>query len=159
MIEKFIKLSEDLCFNDFEVTDDDDLIVSMFGEDKKDQFRVIGQHGSGSLIAVWDVDNKSPIVWIDTEGEASVITSTFEEFLSLLPYYTGFIYDCIFYSKTHSEEELQQNLNKNIENYEDQIIFRKWLKEEFNIEPAKDPVGLIKKSKNLFGNLSDLIIW
>jgi hypothetical protein len=77
---------------------------------KADAFQVIGKHGTGSLIAFWrEQEDKelvlSPIVWLSSEGfPNSVFATSFAEFLSLLPYGTGFIYDVLSNYYYHKDD-------------------------------------------------------
>ena len=70
-------------------------------DEKKNSLCVIGIHKSGSLIAIWQLNNtlnilENPIVWIDSEGSPlCVIAINYLEFLSILPYGVGLFYDVI----------------------------------------------------------------
>lgn len=60
---------------------------------------VLGQHGSASLMAIWRRDPSAaletqPVVWMDSEGSPNfVIAACFADFVRLLPYGTGTLYD------------------------------------------------------------------
>jgi len=127
-------------------------------------FQVIGQHGTASLIVFWrddkDIDfSRSPIAWLSSEGfPNSVFANSFADFLSLLPYGTGFIYDvlCNYYYHKESPdlqpspeekftaEEIASYLAENEKQYRGHAELVNWLSHEENVGIAKDPLSVIK---------------
>ncbi|WP_222940433.1 hypothetical protein [Hymenobacter sp. BT491] len=133
---------------------------------KAKAFRVIGQAGTGSLIAFWK-DNKAtdfkraPVVWLSSEGfPNSVFASSFEEYLSLLPYGTGFIYDVLsnYYFHKQSPQlqpapqekftaaKIKSYLKQNISQYKGHAEFLTWLKDEATVTVASAPLDVIEKA-------------
>ena len=59
---------------DLELGADDDLIDSLGKDVPKDSLIPFGQHGSGSLLALWRTDPRvplghCPVIWLDSEGD------------------------------------------------------------------------------------------
>src|SRR5688500_9032332 len=59
---------------DLELDADDDLLAHLGKAVPKDSLLVFGQHGSGSLLAVWRTDPRMPparcpVIWLDSEGD------------------------------------------------------------------------------------------
>lgn len=133
-------------------------------EGKVEQFQVIGRHGTGSLIAFWREDKGAdlavaPVVWLSSEGfPNSVFANSFSDFLSILPYGTGFIYDVLsnyyFYKEDpdlqpspeekFTPEEISSYLVENETRYPGHAALVDWLLHEAKVEIAKDPLSVIK---------------
>jgi hypothetical protein len=140
------------------------------------RFQVIGQHGTASLIAFWrddkDIDfTRSPIVWLSSEGfPNSVFANSFADFLSLLPYGTGFIYDvlCNYYYHKESPdlqpspeekftpEEIGSYLTQNEKQYRGHAELVEWLEHQVKVGIAKDPLSVIKEA---IASHADLASW
>lgn len=94
-------LAELLGEADLELDPDGDLIDHLGKAVPKDSLIAFGQHGSGSLVALWRRDPgaplaRAPVVWIDSEGDpVEVFAPDFAGFLRLLPFGLGQIYDLI----------------------------------------------------------------
>lgn len=153
-------------FADFEIVRNPEQKLKglLDNQDKVQDFQVIGRHGTDSLIAFWRDDREvdlidSPIVWLSSEGfPNSVFASSFADFLSLLPYGTGFIYDVLSTYYFHQDdpdlqpspeekftpEEISSYLADNRERYRGHSAFVKWLQDEANVEVTRDPLSGIK---------------
>lgn len=133
-------------------------------ESKVEQFQVIGRHGTDSLICFWREDKRvdlalAPVVWLSSEGfPNSVLADSFSEFLSILPYGIGFIYDVLsnyyFYKEDpdlqpspeekFTSEEISSYLAENEKRYQGHAALVDWLLHEAKVEIAKDPLSVIK---------------
>jgi len=86
---------------DLELDADDHLIHHLGKAVPKDSLIAFGQHGSGSLLALWRRDARTPlgrcpVIWLDSEGEpVEALAPDFAAFLGLLPYGLGQLYDLI----------------------------------------------------------------
>lgn len=86
---------------DLELDPDGDLIDHLGKTVPKDSLVAFGQHGSGSLVALWRRDlraplARSPVVWLDSEGDPiEALAPDFAAFLTLLPFGLGQLYDLI----------------------------------------------------------------
>ena len=143
---------------------------------KVDAFQVIGKHGTGSLIAFWREQEEkgfalSPVVWLSSEGfPNSVFANSFADFLSLLPYGTGFIYDVLsnyYYHKDDPDlqpapeekftpDVVSSYLDENRERYQGHGVLVDWLRDEAKVEVAKDPLSVIQKA---IASHADLASW
>lgn len=153
-------------FSDFELVRnlEQKLRKLLDNQGKVEFFQVIGQHGTASLIAFWrdkkDIDfTLSPIVWLSSEGfPNSVFANSFADFLSILPYGTGFIYDvlCNYYYHEESPDlqpspeekftpdEISSYLTENKKRYKGHTELVNWLKHEVKVGIANDPLSVIK---------------
>ncbi len=86
---------------DLELDPNADLIDHLGKTVPKDSLIAFGQHGSGSLVALWRRDPRaplaqSPVIWLDSEGDPlEVLAPDFAAFLQLLPFGLGQLYDLI----------------------------------------------------------------
>ena len=116
-------------------------IPKNFKKGSSDKLIVFGGYVDGSSFAFWlynkSQPSKAPIVFIDCDWEgSSVIANNFEDFLKLLATSDS----CIaLYSE---EDNLDERIEKQIKSV------RKWLKQQFNIEPAKFPNRIIQNAKS-----------
>jgi hypothetical protein len=124
-----------------------------------------GLHGSGSFIAIWlesqnESLDKNPIVWIDSEGgDPMIICENFKDFLSLLIYDTGHIYDlvssCIGYMRRpknkvdpiteYNYQTLLEWIDENRNTHDNYNAFEKFLIDN-NISIPSNPVELIRNA-------------
>lgn len=161
---------------DFEKNfDGQESLNSFFENEARDKFIVIGQHPSHSLIAYWilpkhDISN-APIVWLDSEGSPMcVFCSSIQEFLSLLPYNTGMIYDIICawqrYLKNPSkitpsarfdQSVLDENLQELESSFPSYKNFTDYITNVIGVSRAVDPVKIIGDSIQKFPSLEDYI--
>jgi hypothetical protein len=129
-----------------------------------EHFQVIGRHGTGSLIAFWRDDKnidfaRSPIVWLSSEGfPNSVLANSFADFLSILPYDTGLIWDVLSNYYNHKEspdlqsspeekftpDEIASYLTAAKKRYNGHSQLVDWLNDEARIEIASDPLSIVK---------------
>jgi hypothetical protein len=151
-------------------------LTTLVPKGKASAFTPIGRHSSNSLLAFWHWKDKikpasTPIVWLDTEGfPQSVVSKSIQEFLSILPYGTGSIYDMLsaslyylekpnYYPNPQEEfstEFLKRKLEtiRNLQEKEfGQLLF--WLEKEVKIKPSDNPTQLIQKSIQLYPKLTD----
>lgn len=57
---------------------------------------------SGSVVCIWEKDNKKNIVWIDSEGTpCNVFGESINDFLEIMPYGPEFIYDYLSAIENH----------------------------------------------------------
>ncbi len=75
--------------------------------------RVLAVHGSGALLAVWHRDPSAtladcPVVWIDSDGSpADTLARTFDEFLRMVPYGGGALYDRLVFARDRLGDNLK----------------------------------------------------
>jgi hypothetical protein len=150
-------------------------ITELLSTSVEQYFIPICEHGSQSLICYWRYENNAPlsrlpIVWLDSEGSPnSVFASNIDDFLSLLPYNTGGIYDFISSWQYYNSEPdnyscptdnydistLESMINLCRYNYTDYNQFMDWLGQELNIQICQDPAQLIREAINSFPNLDN----
>jgi hypothetical protein len=144
--------------------------------DKPDDFFYpIGCNKSGSLIAAWRTNsdgdfNQSPIVWLSSEGfPTSVFANDFKEFLSLLPYGTGGIYDilCTYYfyqkspkfslepHKKYSASKFRTFVKENKKEFKMHDKYCRWLDEDMKIKTVDNPLLLIENAIKSQPDLND----
>ncbi|NEO31321.1 MAG: hypothetical protein F6K36_12985 [Symploca sp. SIO3C6] len=136
-------------------------------------FIPIGEHSSRSLICYWKhIDDapldKLPLVWLDSEGTPnSVFASNEHDFLSLLPYDLGGIYD--FISSWESYHEQPDNYTYPLEKYDssalgclieicqednpDYTLFVQWLNQSLGIKICENPAKLVGDAISRFPRL------
>lgn len=162
-------------FCDFEeVENGKELLISLLKPEITSCFTVIGMQKSNSLICFWEYkDNvflqEQPIVWLDSEGSPNaVIASNFKDFLSILPYDTGAIYDWTAAWEGYWDNSIQQEipterftvdrvnmyLAMSDESNPCHQEFVNWLRTEMHIELADQPVALIGEASKRFPRLS-----
>jgi hypothetical protein len=102
IIKNFYEFIQDKSIADFEeLYSSDGLETLVSNTNLLKNLIPFGLHGSGSFIAIWlesqnESLDKNPIVWIDSEGgDPMIICENFKDFLSLLIYDTGHIYDLV----------------------------------------------------------------
>ena len=164
-------------FADFHLVDEakgKSLLASLLGSQTATHFTVIGKHASDSLIARWTAEELNPApppyVWLDSEGSPnSVFATTTTEFLSLLPFDTGAVYDIIsswtYYlaeptnyappAEKYQGERLTAYFISAKNTYPAYSAFLAWLKDTLGISPALDPVGLIGNAIQKYPNLEE----
>jgi hypothetical protein len=65
------------------------------------QLYPLAKNKAGSLIAIWMKDSEAPdpdmpVAWLDSEGAPNgIFACSYADFLSLIPYSSGFIYDVL----------------------------------------------------------------
>ena len=136
-------------------------------------FIPIGEHGSQSLICYWKYQDKIPvhklpIVWLDSEGTPnSVFASNVDDFLSLLLYDTGGIYDFISSWKYYNSEPenytcplfkydsstLEFLIQLCKENHPDYDRFVDWVNNNLKIKICENPAKLVGEAIRNFPNL------
>jgi hypothetical protein len=155
-------------FADFQLVNEPEkkLKALLYDDRKVADFRVIGRHGAGSLMAFWKADKETdlthgPMVWLSSEGfPNSVFASTFEDFLSLLPYGTDFIYDILsnYYNHQQSPQlqpapkekftpaKIKSYFNQAKKRYKGHAALIDWLTNQANIPVAENPLVVIEKA-------------
>ncbi len=111
--------------------------------------KVFGIDGIASLFGLWLYEGRTtenaPIIYLGGEGEGTtVLANSFTEFFSILA--TNRDYEPFDGAFCNEEEENKPENRK----------FRKWIKDKFNITPAKDPMKIVEAAKK---NHPDLIEW
>lgn len=179
LFNSFSEICNTLEFTDFEITPNQDKNISDLipDVDVAKQFKVIGKIASGSLICFWQYDSKksildSPIVWIDSEGFPNgVFANSFSEFLSLLPYSTGFIYNLlsnhllytdnpkIFINpyKKFTKAKIKSFIQDNKKEYSDYNKFIHWLTIDIGITIEPNPLEVIQNAFNTYPRLDKLL--
>ncbi len=175
---------EDFCrnspneFADFQLVKEPETKLKVLLDDdrKATDFQVIGRHGAGSLIAFWKEDKEadfmhSPIVWLSSEGfPNSVFANSFDEFLSILPYGTDFIYDVLSNYYFHKQSprlqpspkqkftsaKMKSYFNQHKKQYEGHDELMAWLTNHATIAVAENPLSVIEKAIPAH---SDLASW
>lgn len=165
-------------YADFQpVSNPDKALKNLLGTARyTNDFYVIGRHGTGSIIAFWQYPQvaslaEAPIVWLSSEGfPNSVFANSFEEFLTLIPYDTGFIYDMLasyYFNRQNpqshisprekfSSSELKTYLDESAERYEGHKAFLLWLYQVMQLKPTADPVSIIEAA---IAAHPDLSLW
>jgi len=144
---------------DLELDADDDLIGHLGKAVPKDSLIAFGQHGSGSLLAVWRRDPRTPlarcpVIWLDSEGEpVEALAPDFAAFLTLLPYGLGQLYDLIRKAQRMRDgdfpgwepeaievdiTDLREGLRLVAEDLDD------W--REAGLPPARDPLAVVEQA-------------
>jgi hypothetical protein len=164
-------------FIDFEIENNSDKIADLLSVDVEPYFIPIGKQGSDSLICYWKYKDEIPvselpIVWLDSEGSPnSVAAANFKDFLSLLPYDTGAIYDFIssweYYNSDpdyypspldrykKDSSDLNSLIEECRESYSQYDSFVNWLEQSLNISICEDPAKLVGDAIQNFPNLQN----
>lgn len=176
-LEEFINLLSGIDgeFADFYITETGARkLTALVGREKSKFFEVIGAHSSHSLICYWEYGKggkieDQPIVWLDSEGwPNSVIARNLKEFISLLPYDTGTIYDIVSSwvnfkedpesmrapREAHTEDDLKKLQSSAADRYEAHRNFCDLIESQMHIKICDDPVGLIEKAMESYPDLS-----
>lgn len=164
-------------FCDFEVVENEGKwLNTLLVPESESYFKLIGKQRSGSLICFWQLEDniplaQQPIVWLDSEGSIySIIAARFPDFLSLLYYDTGAIYDVVSAWKRYwdapaneispaesfTEEQLNLYVEMCQELYPFYQSFTKWLRQDVGIKPAGNPAILVGEAIEGFPELN---IW
>jgi hypothetical protein len=161
LLEKFmVSFKEKNIFGYQLVNDSNDVVSSILrSELLNNDLQAILQDETGSLIAVWKIDDQqNPIVYLDSEGGTfAILAENFERFLSLLYYGTYGSLELIHYldylkiksiyenlgaefteptPSGMSPKELQDIMEKNMRDYEDSSFVFKWLEDNKISPPA-----------------------
>lgn len=116
----------------------------LLGKFSKERLVSFGEHASGSLFCFYSLDKQStdnaPVAWLDSEGSPCVVISkNLRDFLSLLPFGSGFIYTvAAAIDSNYGANNLQE------------IILAKF---------QDDPQLLLADAKNRFIEVSTFIEW
>ena len=129
------------------------------------QFAAFAIDGTGSVMAFWFYNNErsieeAPIVYLDSEGGGTVVATTAQEFLSLLPYNTSFFSEAASHwvewkehpeitvppASHYTQEYYHSQLEYFTEAYPSYTDFRSWLRKEMKIQPDENPFGTIVKN-------------
>ena len=161
-------------FIDFRIVNNGKKKVSeLLSPSLESYFTPIGEHGSQSLICYWKYKEKTPInelpiVWLDSEGTPnSVFASNVNDFLSLLPYDTGGIYDIITSWQYYNNEP--ENYTDPVSEYDSSALkclirlckdshpdydyFVDWLNNNLKIKVCENPAKLIGEAIKNFPKL------
>lgn len=144
---------------DLELGADDHLVHSLGKAVPKASLIVFGQHGSGSVVAFWRRDARTPlgrcpVIWLDSEGEpVEALAPDFAAFLTLLPYGLGQLYDLIRKAQRMRDgdfpgwepeaievdiTDLREGLRLVAEDLDD------W--REAGLPPARDPLAVVEQA-------------
>jgi hypothetical protein len=133
----------------FELESRRDGITAWFegDEEKAARFVPVGENADGSIYAFWRYEGRAqedaPIAYLDSEGTGNgVVAEEVRELLSLVatgeePYY--------WLRGERAPEPL------------DVSAFRDWLSDELGIEPAADPVAVVRRAQARHPDLEDAI--
>jgi hypothetical protein len=143
------------------------LYTRTFSVEQAAKLEIIGITGDGSSIACWHqpgcVAPSLPVVWIGSEGIASVFADSFADFLSLLPYGTGYIDDILFnyhlersspgrYAIDFTQASAHGALAANAEEHTDHFAYVEWLTHTAGLSIASDPVTVIDHARQMHSN-------
>jgi hypothetical protein len=126
---------------------------ALLGSKGGDRFLTLGKTGADCVFALWldqpgKVSPKAPVAYLDSEGDPrSIIASSLDEFLSLLPYGTGFIYDLVTDSSVKGKASAALAQAAKAEEPVDEVPFMKWWQKTFGVPPAKDPAAVVAKAR------------
>jgi hypothetical protein len=162
---------------DFEITESINQSAKLYFENKSilQHFKPIGKDKSDSIIFFWNPEKKgnfekAPIVYFSSEGfPTNVVANSFKDFLSLLPYGIGFIYDALsrygYYksnpklyedpSKEYTRKKLQEFIDENKNEFEGSVLFVKWLNQTVKIPTSQKPHKIIENAIQTQPNLND----
>ncbi len=148
-------------------------IVDLIGEFATQRLSAFSEHASGSLICFYSSE-KSPlktdaIAWMDSEGSPfGVIAKDFSQFISLIPYGSGFLNsvaaiienslnkeDLIAIVKTRIKKEPNILLLEAEERYPEIIDLKQWLKSK-DIKISDNPIQEIIEANQKY---KDLLPW
>lgn len=136
----------------------EDTLKALMGERYSDKVKSFAANNAGCYIALWgEVDDSSPVLWLDSEGfPLSVFANNFAEFLSLIAYDTGAIYEvvssCRYFTddpannsdpkKRFTPSYLKMLLEISQQNNSGHASLVEWLGQH-GVEVAEDPVALV----------------
>jgi Ankyrin repeats (3 copies) len=133
---------------DFEGSEDD-VEEALVGVDRPDCFSTIGKTGSDSVFALWRRKpdaalETAPVVYLDSEGDPrSVVATSLDAFLSVLPYGSGTLYDLLSNPARKLAAKKALESAAGAEEDVDDKPFLSWWKHTFGVAPAKDPAAVL----------------
>lgn len=152
------KLADLLGEADLELDDDLDAdLIDHLGKDvPKDSLIALGQHGSGSLLALWRPDPKTPlarcpVIWLDSEGDpVEALAPDFAAFLELLPYGLGQLYDLVVKAQSirdgdETEDAIEielADMREGLAMVADELD--EW--RDAGLPPARDPLAIVERA-------------
>ncbi|MDO7873775.1 hypothetical protein Q5H93_03455 [Hymenobacter sp. ASUV-10] len=122
---------------------------------------IFGLMGDGSTIATWqepgNVGPSRPVVLLGSEGTMGVFASSFAEFLSLLPYGTGYIDEILFYFESERDSPgryaqkftsayAREVLAATAEEYSEHHLYMDWLTHTAQLAIAPDPAAVMARA-------------
>jgi hypothetical protein len=174
VLSEFLETSEGN-FIDFEIEKNPQAVSDLLSITIEPYFIPIGKQASQSLICYWRYQNELsleqlPIVWLDSEGTPnSVFATNIEDFISILFYDTGGIYDFIssweyynsqpgYYISPLNEYEINSSalnlmITKCRETYPDYDLFVNWIEKNISIKICENPIKLVGDAMKKFPNL------
>jgi hypothetical protein len=123
---------------------------ALIGRDPGDHFLTVGHTGSASMYALWRPDPAggfadAPVVYLDSEGDPQkVIAASLDDFLTVLPYDAGTLYDLIR-GRTLGAEALEEALAAWRADEVDGVPLPTWWRETLHAGPAPDPAAVIAR--------------
>lgn len=144
---------------DLELDADDHLVHHLGKKVPKDSLIVFGQHGSGSLVALWRPDPapplaRCPVIWLDSEGEpVEALAPDFAGFLAVLPFGLGQLYDLLRKAQRMRDQhfpgwepeaietdiaDIREGLAMVAENLDE------W--RDAGLPPARDPLAIVERA-------------
>lgn len=152
-------VAELLAEADLELGADDGLIRGLGKAVPKDSLIVFGQHGSGSLVALWRRAPGAalagcPVVWLDSEGDpVEALAPDFAAFLGLLPYGLGQLYDLIRKAQRmrdgHSPGWKPEAIEVDIEDLREGLVMVAEGLDEWRaagLPPVRDPLAVVERA-------------
>ena len=143
---------------DFEGGEPDVAALAEF--DPEGYLTTIGQTGNGSVFALWSTrQTKEPkdgaVVYFDSEGEpCCAVARSLDEFLSVLPYGTGWLYGAALGKPSAAKQALAEvaaELQTEEDEHGQSVLggkrYASWWKAAFGVPPAKDPAAIVKAAK------------
>jgi len=135
---------------------DDRVSDALAGKGRGKSLVSICMTGSGSIFALYrkspkDALETAPVVYLDSEGDPrGVVAQSLDEFLTLLPFGTGFLYDALAGSRASKAKGAGQKALANTSEevgVRDGKSFVDWWSATFAANPAGDPIAIIGAAK------------
>jgi hypothetical protein len=140
---------------DLELDPDGDLIDHLGKRVPRGSLIPFGQHGSGSLVALWRRQSATPltqcpVIWLDSEGDpVEAVAPDFAAFLRLLPYGMGQLYDIVQKAQRMRDGDAgeQEAIVMDIADLREGLAMvaselDEWT--EAGLPPARDPLAVVE---------------
>ncbi len=140
---------------DLELDADGDLIDHLGKQVPEGSLIPFGQHGSGSLVALWRPKPSTPlaqcpVIWLDSEGDPiEAMATDFAGFLRLLPYGMGQLYDIVQKAQRmrDGDDGEQESIVMDIADLREGLAMvaselDEWV--DAGLPPARDPLAIVE---------------
>lgn len=153
-------------------------LVALLGKEANKYIKVYFQNKASDLIGEWDIDGlflengEYPVVWMSSEGTPNTVVSTdFNEFLSLLPYGQGIIVGIPEYIKDYekypdvfqrpeikyNEMKIKNALNYEASQFEGHAVMVEFLKSTLGINVNEAPFKTITEAIKKFPDFNQWV--